>query len=374
MSPVADRACGPYVWTVDGDRLTDYALGFGSVILGHADVDVAAAVAEELALDLAPTLIGRRQPELCQRLVDLVPGAEQVLLCRTGSDATDLAVRLARARTGRDHVLSIGYHGWHDWCAPRAAGIVGHGNAVTSVEMSDELLQLPAWPELACVVVTPERFDARERVRMLALRDFADRNGSLLIVDEVRSGFRVAMAGVQELFGLSADLAIYSKAMANGFAISAIVGKRKVFAALSKISSTSYAFRHTEAMAAALATITAIERRDALSVVKARGERMLDGLDAVAARSTLDVSVFGPPQMPFLSVAGDSELQEAFVSLALQEGQLLLPDHHWFVSAAHSDGDITASVAAIERALTTLATISEPSARPQPEIPSSDSP
>lgn len=357
----AERASGAYVWDVDGHRYIDYILGFGSVILGHADVRVTSAVQKELASDLAPTLHKRVQVEVCELLVQTVPNSEMALILRTGSDATDVAVRLARAFTGRRGVLRWGYHGWHDWCAERTQGIAFDHRIVAERFPYGDLSAMSSimssrGAHIACIVMMPYEIDVPSPGYLAGVRQLAHRHGALFILDEVRSGFRLALGGAQEYFGVTADLVAVSKAMANGYAISAVVGRRDVMRVVSRLSTSSASFRHTESMAAAISTIGILAEGNTLPRVWLRGRELMEGLTAAANISGLRCAVKGLPPTPFLEFnLGDDTLNRraaiCFTAEALLRGILIHPSHHWFLCAALTSEDVAQTVQALGEAL-----------------------
>lgn len=344
------RAQGAHVWDVDGNRYVDLLMGYGPVILGHAHPDVVDAVRAELAegICFAP-LWSPRQVELTELLVEHIPGAEQVLLLKTGSDATSAAVRLARIHTGRVRVARWGYNGWHDWSVDPAAGIPPEVRRLSSTFDLDDLESLARLFEehpnqIACVVTMPFEYEHVEPTHLRTLRELVRANGALLVFDEVRSGFRMALGGAQEHFGVTADLVAFSKAMANGFSISAVTGPREIMMglALTKISSTFFA--NPVDMAAAIATIGILRDTDALADVWELGTALIDGLNAVARRSGSPVEVIGYAPTPFLRYVGPPARQQrweqAFYQATTAGGILLHPAHQWFLSAAHTPRDI----------------------------------
>lgn len=344
------RAQGAHVWDVDGNRYVDLLMGYGPVILGHAHPEVTAAALTELPQGncIAP-LWSPRQVELTELLTEHIPGAEQALLLKTGSDATSAAVRLARIHTGRDRVARWGYNGWHDWSVDPATGIP---SSVRTLSLTFDPADLGSLDHLfeqhpdqiACVVTMPFEFEQVERSQLLALGELARANGALLVFDEVRSGFRMALGGAQEHFGVEADLVAFSKAMANGYSISAVTGSQEILAglALTKISSTFFA--NPVDMAAAIATIGLLRDTDALADVWDLGTALIDGLDAAARQSGSPVEVVGYAPTPFLRYVGPSarkqHWEQAFYEATTAGGLLLHPSHQWFLSAAHTTADI----------------------------------
>lgn len=356
------NAAGAYLWDVDGNRYVDYQLGYGPIVLGHADPRVTAAVAAELGNGhcIAP-LWSTRQVELNELLVDVIPGAELSYLLKTGSDATSAAVRLARIHTGRAKVVRWGYNGWHDWAAGIPAGIPEATRADTLHFDYADLDSLTAvferYPEqVACVVTMPFGDDVAPPDRLASIRRIAHSHGALFVLDEMRSGFRMGLGGVQEHLGVVADLSTFSKAMANGHPISAVVGRADVMDGLARtrISSTFYA--DPAAMAAALTTISVLRDTNALEHLWAVGSALQNGLADLVVRAGVPAEVVGYPPIPFLRFthsdpAVRQRAAEVFVAEAAQRGVLLHPDHQWFVSAAHTMDDIAFTLDACEHAL-----------------------
>ncbi|MBO3736639.1 aminotransferase class III-fold pyridoxal phosphate-dependent enzyme [Actinoplanes flavus] len=360
------RAAGPYLWDLAGTRYVDFNLGYGPVVLGHADDRVIEAVTAELRNGncIAP-LWSCRQGELTELLVSLVPGAELAYLLKTGSDATSCAVRLCRIFTGREKVLRWGYNGWHDWAAGIPAGVPAATRADTLLFDYHDLSTLrDAFAQhrgqVACVLMMPFGDEAVPEGHLQEVRRIAHEHGALFVLDEMRSGFRLALAGVQGLLGVQADVSTFSKAMANGHPISAVVGRGDVLSCLgrTRISSTFYA--DPAPMAAALATIAILRDTDALQRLWKAGTAFQQSLSALVDRHGVPARVVGYPPMPFLRFTDPDpvrcqRLSAAFAAAAASGGVLLHPNHQWFVSAAHTREDIEFAVHACDQALASLA-------------------
>jgi glutamate-1-semialdehyde aminotransferase len=362
------RASGAYLWDVDGNRYVDYQLGYGPVVLGHADPRVTAAVTAELANGncIAP-LWSSRQVELNELLTSLIPGGELAYLLKTGSDANSAAVRLSRIFTGRQKVIRWGYNGWHDWASGIPAGIPEATRADTLLfdywdlgSLAEAFERNPG--QVACVLTTPFGDEVTSAGHLQAIRRMTHDNGALFILDEMRSGFRLSIGGAQQHLGVQADISAFSKAMANGYPISAIVGRADVLDCLSstRISSTFYA--DPAAMAAALTTIRVLRDTDAIDRIWAIGSAFQEGLRKLIATHDLQAEVVGYPPIPFLRfthsdpAARDYAARE-FVGEATQRGVLLHPDHQWFVSAAHTMDDIEFTLDACDRAIVAMPAI-----------------
>lgn len=347
----ASHAEGAYLWDVDGNRYCDYNLGYGTIILGHADTRVTEAVCEELRRGhcLSP-LWKPQQAELTELICSVVPHAERAFLMKTGSDATSGAVRLARLFTGRNHVLRWGYNGWHDWSTPCPGGVP---NAVREVVHAFPYNDLDALRELferypgdvACVFMMPFEVEPPEPGFLEGVAELAHAHGALFVLDEMRSGFRFALGGAQEFLGIRADLVTFSKAMANGYAVSCIAGRGDVLDGLAKTKMTATYFSSAEAMTAALATIRILRDEDVIPRIWRLGTRLLRGLEQIVAEESSLATVRGYAPCPFLvfdrmDPASNQRAKEAFFGETARRGLLLHPSHHWYVSGAHTDADI----------------------------------
>lgn len=353
------RARGSVIWDVDGNDFVDFLLGYGAVILGHNHPDVQAAALR--AMDdvvcqspfWSPT-----QVDLVDRLVRVIPGAEMAFLLRTGSDATSCAVRVARLATGRSSIVRAGYNGWHDWSNPFDKGIPETVRSLTQVVAVNDVDALEqaverAGNDLAAVVTMPYEHEAPDPAALQHAADLARSSGALFVLDEVRSGFRVALGGAQELLGVHADLVCLSKAMANGFSISALTGPAALLSLLkeTKVSSTFFANRTEQA--AALATLDLLEQTRPFERIARLGTRLMREANALLTERSAPASLVGHPASPFLRVEAGASPDFA-VRLAegcARHGAVIHPNHQWFISAAHSECDIDRLLEAMANSL-----------------------
>ena len=231
------RGKGSHVWDVDGNEYIDYQMAIGPLSLGYAYDKVDNAIKEQLKDGITFSLMHPLEVEVAELIHKVVPNAESIRYSKTGADVTSAAVRLARAYTQRDKVLCCGYHGWHDWyiaVTDRNKGIpqsiqdmtytFNYNDIQSVIDSIDE--------ETACVILEPYVFDEPKDNFLQKLRDVCTKNGTLLIFDEMWSGFRIAIGGAQEYFGVNADLACFSKAVANGMPISILTGRKDVMSLL----------------------------------------------------------------------------------------------------------------------------------------------
>lgn len=358
------RAEGASVWDVDGNQYTDFVIGYGSAILGHAHPEVTAAVVDELRRGtcISP-MRSPRQVELTELLVSVIPDAQMAHLLKTGSDATSGAVRLARIHTHRTKVVHWGYQGWHDWAVPRPAGIpqsVAAERLTFAYNNIDSLRDVFAtYPdEIACVIMMPFEVEPPRPYFLEEVREITHEHGALLIFDEMRTGFRMALGGAQEYFGVSSDLSTFSKAMANGYPISAIVGRADIMKGLSEthISSTSYA--NPAEMAAAITTISILRDTDALARVWHIGEVLQSRLRQLISEYRVPAEMIAYPPFPAIRFYRDNSpaanLNTTFFQENVMRGVLFRPNLQWVLSAAHVDADVDAAVMACREAFETV--------------------
>ncbi|MGH7288328.1 MAG: glutamate-1-semialdehyde 2,1-aminomutase, partial [Myxococcota bacterium] len=285
------RGDGCRVWDADGNEFIEYGMGLRSVTLGHGYAPVVQAAARAMALGTNFTRPSPLEVELAERMVDLIDAAEMAKFAKNGSDATTAAVKLARAFTGRDKLLFCRSHPFFstdDWfigATPMRAGIphcVSELSIGFDYNDSDGLEALFARHagEIACVILEPASVEEPREGFLQAVRSLCDRHGSVMILDETITGFRWHLRGAQASYGVSPDLSVFGKALGNGLAIAALVGRREVMRLggldhdrdrVFLLSTTHGA--ETHALAAALAVIDAYEAHDVISTLHRQGER-----------------------------------------------------------------------------------------------------
>ncbi len=357
----AARGQGAHLWDVDDNRFLDWILAYGIIVLGYCDPHVDAAAIGEIQQGFAFPLTKPVQNELAELLTELIPCAEMVHFFKTGSDSTTAAVRLARIATGREKIVRWGYNGWHDWCCIREAGIprkvredvlTFRYNDLDSLE--DVLKQNQN--EVACVIMMPLEIELPQPGFLAGVKELAHQHGALFILDEMRSGFHLALGGAQEYYGVIPDLATFSKAISNGYAISVLAGRRDVMEVLSQTYVSSTFYTNSIAMAAAVATINKLRREQVIPHLWRIGQGMLDGLNSLACEVGVEAEAIGLPPMPFLVFTyADPEIRETaryvFYQETTRRGILLHPNHHWFVCAAHTEQDLAYTLQVSEDAL-----------------------
>ncbi|TJV21929.1 MAG: aminotransferase class III-fold pyridoxal phosphate-dependent enzyme [Mesorhizobium sp.] len=367
-----ERADGCRVWDVDGREYIDLMCSWGPNILGHHHQAVEAAAERQRRLGDAMNGPGEVLVELAELLVKTVAHADWAMLQKNGTDATTACVTIARAGTGRRKVLVArgSYHGAVPWCTPSLAGVTAEDRAhiihfdyndVASLEAAVE----QAGSDLAAVVVTAFRHDiARDQELPTAAfarraRELTTAADAALIVDDVRAGFRIDLAGSWEPLGVRPDLSAFSKAIANGYPLAAITGTDRFREAATKVYVTGSFWYGAVAMAAAIATINTLRDTDAISRMTEAGDRLRSGLDAAAKKHGLSLHQTGPVSMPMVLFDGDAEFKkaDAFCSAALREGAYFHPRHNMFLSAAHTAKDIDLALQAADAGMAAAAQV-----------------
>ncbi len=362
---------GGHIVDVDGNDYIDMLCGYGPIILGYNEPEINEAVKEQMEKGFCFALVQPVQNQLEQRLIDLIPCAEMVILVKTGSDATGVAVRLARGYTDRSKILRCGYHGWHDWCVEVHGGVPEETSKLTFEFEYGDLDQLESLlkehgEDTAAIILTPVGHPMAKPIispppgYLEGVRSLADKYGVVLIFDEVRTGFRAAMGGAQQRYGVTPDLAAIGKALGNGYAISACVGKQEIMeVAKQKVFISSTFFPNSLEMVAAMKCLDILEREDVLANIWRRGELFLKHLKELVVKTGVPVSVSGIPPMPFITFdKADQHYRDrrvTFYTETIRRGLFVQPYHHWYIAYRHTDEDLKRALDIIEEALAIVA-------------------
>lgn len=362
-----ERGYAGHIVDVDGNDYIDMLCGYGPIILGYNEPEINQAVIEQMNSGFCFSLVQPIQNELEKRLISLIPSAEMVILAKTGSDATGVAVRIARGYTGKSKILRCGYHGWHDWCVEAHGGVPAEVRGLTiefpygSLDALETTLEQNRG-EVAAIIITPVGHPLGQPVSpppdgyLQGVRALADKYHAVLIFDEIRTGFRVSMGGAQERYGVTPDLSTFGKAMANGYAISACVGKAEIMqVAENKVFISSTFFPNSLEMAAAMKCIDILERDNVIGDIWTRGQAFLDKLKEIVAMSGVPATVSGIPPMPFITFdkvdEQYKERRQCFYTETIRRNLFIQPYHHSYISYRHTDEDLANALNIIADAL-----------------------
>lgn len=358
------RGKGARVWDVDGNEYLDYIMACHPIILGYADPDVNAAVMEQLEMGSTFSLMHPLEVEVTELLVETIPCAEAARFGKNGADATTVAVRVARAVTGRDHVAYCGYHGWHDWYIANTdlnSGIpefnqhLAHSFTYNDLDSLQRIFEDNPG-QVACVIMEPLTILEPRENFLHEVKKMAHHYGALLIFDEIITGFRFHMGGAQALTGVTPDLATFAKAISNGIPLSAIVGKRDYMMALEK---TFFSFTYGGdclGLVAAKACIPKLKREKVPDHLWAVGTRLKDGYNRLVADHGLAdfTSCIGYPCRTIISLDGQGrfdalEMKSYFQQELIRRGILWTAYHALCFS--HKDAEIDYTLAAYDEVL-----------------------
>ena len=364
------RAEGAYIWDADGNRYLDFMCAYGPSLLGYRDARVEAAARAQA--ELGDTLTGPSplMVELAETLVSMVEHADWAMFCKNGTDATTMAMSSARAQTGKHIVLVAqgAYHGAAPWCTPIRAGTVPEDRAHVRTYGYNDVASLEAavaaaGDDLAAIFASPFRHDAfidqeaPDPAYARRARELCDETGAMLIVDEVRAGFRLARGSSWSDLGVQPDLSAWGKCFANGHPISALLGSDRCREGAGAIYATGSFWLSAVPMAAAIETLRIIRETDYIEHSVVLGERLRTGLDAAAAKHGFTLRQTGPVQMPQIMFEGDPDFRVGYgwAEEMLARGIYMHPWHNMFLCAAMTDADIDLTLVAADDAFAALA-------------------
>jgi len=393
---VVKKGEGAYLYDQDGNRYIDYRLGFGPVVLGHAKKEITERVTEALSMGNTFAMTNEYEISVAEKICKLT-GVDMVRYANSGTESTMGAIRVARAYTGRDKILKFegAYHGFHDYTLwncyppipgagyrrnpvliPQGSGIPASiGDLIISIPFNDEeILERKVkenWQNLAAIIVEPllgnQASIMPQKGFLNRIRELCDEYGIILIIDEVKTGFRIAKGGAQEYFNVKADLACYAKCLGNGFPVAAFGGKKKIMDEIGplKIPHGGTYTGNVVALAAADACLDLIAAGE-LDKVDAHGKLLMAGWKNVLDKTGVPYVIQGPPAMPGIVFTeeevcteyrhwamGDHETYESIIEALFARG--VMPDKDsrepWFISSAHTDKDADFVLSAFEEAV-----------------------
>jgi glutamate-1-semialdehyde 2,1-aminomutase len=350
ISPLyAQKVNGAHLWDLDGNKYIDYVSALACVTLGYGDRGVSRAIKKQLSVGISMSLPGKLETVVAEKLVEMIPSAEKVRFGKNGTDATSAAIRLARAYTGRDHILVCGYHGWQDWYiasttrdkgVPEEVRKLTHKFIFNRIEtflaLIDELDN-----QIAAVIIEPMNVAWPEEDFLQQVREHCTRLGIVLIFDEVITGFRFSNGGAQELFNVTPDLSTFGKGMANGMPISAVVGKVEIMNEMENIFFSGTFGGELLSLAAANHVLDRYAESDIPGLLRAAGSELATGVQEIAQELSLSdyLSLSGHPSWTFLNWNGDErasaeQLKTYFAQLMYENGILVLNSHN--ITLAHT--------------------------------------
>jgi glutamate-1-semialdehyde 2,1-aminomutase len=385
ITPYMDRAKGAYLWDVDGNKYIDYRMAFGPIILGHADEVVNAKVKEEIDRGTLGAMTYELEIELIEKIIEMCPAVEMARLACSGTEATMHAVRVARAYTGRQILLKFegNYHGFQDytlWSTYSPSEAYGNAHSPIPVPSSsgipkvlnELIITLPFNDfeglektlksygyQIAAIITEPCQGNCAGIEPLPGFLQFirqkCDEYSIVFILDEVKTGFRIANGGAQEYFGIRPDLATYAKAMGNGYPVAAFGGNKEIMSIIGHGVAQGGTYTNNKpGVAAAWATLDTLQKQPVIKMIEQRGKRLMDGLKGIFEEAGIPVCFSGYPAMFSFAVGKEKiicqrdwndtekEYYLRLIDAAIERG--VMPDHDprepWFLCYAHGEVEI----------------------------------
>jgi 3-aminobutanoyl-CoA transaminase len=367
-----DEGKGSKIKDIDGNEYIDYLCAYGPIIMGYREEEIDEAVIKRIReKGFCFSLTQTFQNVLAEKMREHIPCAEMSLFVATGSDATSSAIRLARSYTQRTKILRCGYHGWHNWCVESKGGVPEkvyedvhefHYNDLEDLERNLKEHK----DEVAAVIITPYAHPTALPMEdpkpgfLEGVKELAHKYGAVLIFDEIRTGFRVSMGGAQKYYGVTPDMAVFGKAMANGYPIGAVTGKKEIMKeGETKVFISSTFFPNSLSHIAALKTIEILERDKVLETIWEKGKYLMDGIKELLSKHNINAELSGIPPMFFITFPKNADgsykaMRKDFYTQMIRKNVFLQPYHHWYVSYRHTKEDLDYTINAIDESLTYL--------------------
>jgi len=365
MPVYLERGSGCRVWDVDGNEYVDFISALGPITLGYCYSAVDAAVREQLGKGTVFSMMHPLEVEAARAVIECVPCAEMVRFLKTGAEGTAAAARIARGYTGKDLIVSSGYHGWLDtWAAannpPSDRGvpkslkesIVTFSFGSFEGENCLEAVLDRHKGEVAAIVTEPVSYANTDSIDFLCCaRQLADKHDALLVYDEIVSGFRVALGGAQEHFGVVPDIAVFAKGVSNGLPIAAVAGSREVMQVAAELVISSTYGGEALSLAAVVACLREYREKEVIPHLWAMGEKLMSGANRIAEEVGLSLTFRGFPVMSTFAFGyDDPDTNRDLMTLLLQEmakrGVLLRRGGLNFITYSHKAEDIDLTLAA----------------------------
>jgi len=346
------RGQGCRLWDLDGNEYIDFRCALGPIALGYRFPAVDEAVHRQLDSGIVFSYPHPLEVEVAQKLVEVIPCAESVRFLKTGGEAMAATHRLARGYTERDHVVTCGYHGWVNTMSARGVPEAPR-STYTALPWADvapyEQIFAARGHEIAAVSVACSYPDMELGHEFLpALRALTEKHGALLIFDEIVTGFRLAIGGAQEYFGVTPDMAVFAKGISNGVPLSCYLGKREVMETVRDVTISSTFGGDTLGLAAAKAVLETHEKEDVIGAIWARGEQLHKGFTALAQRHGIEAGFSGLPPTGQLNFT-TPDLFQRFNAEVLKRGiiiyQICYPNY------SHTEADVDQALSAMDEGL-----------------------
>jgi glutamate-1-semialdehyde 2,1-aminomutase len=352
------KAKGYKVWDLDGHEFNDMTImGIGTNTLGYGNDEVDASVAQTVMNGNMSTLNCPEEVWLAEKLIEINPWADMVRFARSGGEANAIAIRIARAASGKDKVAICGYHGWHDWYLStnhnEGDGLQGHllpgldpagvpknlKNTVFPFHYNniEELKEVIQKQDIGVIKMEVVRNFGPEDDFLVKVRELATKNNIVLIFDECTSGFRETFGGIYKKYGVEPDVAMFGKTIANGYALTSVVGKRNIMEAAQKTFISSTFWTERIGPTAALKTLEVMERVRSWEIITERGKKMQDGWNSLADSHGLKISISGIPSLSTYYFEGDNALKyKTFITQEmLKKG--FLASTNFYAATVHTD-------------------------------------
>ena len=349
------KAKNAYFWDIDGNKYLDLICGWGPMILGYNNSKIDKAARTQYDLGNTVSVASPVMVELAETLTDMVDMADWALFGKNGGDSTQLAIMVARAETGKSKILKIkdGYHGANGWMQNKNnPGIINSDSEeVLSISWNDldefdEMIS-SFGGEIACFISSPYDHPTSKDSSLPKegywkhIEKKCSENNIVLIVDDVRTGFRIDLKGSHNAFGFSPDLVCLGKAMANGYPISALVGKKSLKDAANKVYFSGTQFFNSAPMAASKATLEELQNLNAIEIMNTNGLKLKDDLSSAAESFGLKIKVSGVPSMPYFKIKDQpKDFHVDWTDECLSRGLYLTSYHNHFLSVAHGEAEI----------------------------------
>ena len=362
----ASHGQGSHIWDVDGNEYVDFVMALGPITLGYCYPAVDEAIRAQLVKGIVYGLLAEVEVAAARAVIDAIPCAEQVRFLKGGAEVTSAAARIARAFTGRSKIANCGYRGWHDqWAVQNDDGGIPEGLRPYTLPFayndlgSLEKVLTENRDQVAAVFLDPFASVLPEPGFLEGVKELVHAHGALLVFDEIVTGFRLALGGAQEYFGVVPDLACFAKGIANGMPLGAVVGRREVMQVAEKLRISVTYGGEALSLAAAVAAIDEYRSKDVFPRIWQQGQRLMDGLNDAARSAEVAFRCYGLAPMSAMAfdvpdAALAAQCWTYFLQEAAEQGVLFRRGGLNFVTYSHTDADVDRAVSVVRDILPRL--------------------